>query len=39
MTHYFGSKQALVQRLARATQAGFVPGLGGLPPGLDRLLR
>ena len=38
VTHYFGSKQALIERLARATQAGFVPGLGGLPPGLDRLL-
>jgi AcrR family transcriptional regulator len=37
--HHFGSKQALLERLARATQAGFVPGLGGLPPGLDRLLR
>lgn len=39
VTHHFGSKQALVERLARATQAGFVPGLGGLPPGLDRLLK
>jgi AcrR family transcriptional regulator len=39
VTHYFGSKQALLQRLARATQAGFVPGLDGVPPGLDRLLR
>jgi AcrR family transcriptional regulator len=39
VTHHFGSKQALLERLARATQAGFVPGLGGLPPGLDRLLR
>ena len=39
VTHYFGSKQALLQRLARATQSGFVPGLDGLPPGLDRLLR
>jgi AcrR family transcriptional regulator len=39
VTHYFGSKQALVERLARATQTGFVPGLDGLPPGLDRLLR
>jgi hypothetical protein len=29
----------LLERLARATQAGFVPGLDGLPPGLDRLLR
>jgi AcrR family transcriptional regulator len=39
VTHYFGSKQALLQRLARATQTGFVPGLDGVPPGLDRLLR
>jgi AcrR family transcriptional regulator len=39
VTHYFGSKQALLQRLARATQSGFVPGLDGMPPGLDRLLR
>jgi AcrR family transcriptional regulator len=39
VTHHFGGKQALVERLARATQAGFVPGLGDVPPGLDRLLR
>jgi AcrR family transcriptional regulator len=39
VTHYFGSKQALLQRLARATQTGFVPGLDGVPAGLDRLLR
>ncbi len=39
LTHYFGSKQALLQRLAHATQSGFVPGLDGMPPGLDRLLR
>jgi AcrR family transcriptional regulator len=39
ITHYFGSKQALLERLARTTQTGFVPGLDGLPPGLDRLLR
>jgi AcrR family transcriptional regulator len=39
VTHYFGSKQALLQRLAHATQSGFVPGLEGVPPGLDRLLR
>lgn len=38
-THYFGSKQALLQRLAHATQTGFVPGLDGVPPGLGRLLR
>ena len=39
ITHYFGSKQALLERLARTTQSGFVPGLDGAPPGLDRLLR
>jgi AcrR family transcriptional regulator len=39
ITHYFGSKQALLERLAYATQSGFVPGLDGIPPGLDRLLR
>ena len=39
VSHHFGSKQSLLERLARATQAGFVPGLEGLPPGLDRLLR
>jgi AcrR family transcriptional regulator len=38
VTHHFGSKQALLERLARATQTGFVPGLADLPPGLDRLL-
>jgi AcrR family transcriptional regulator len=39
ITHYFGSKQALLERLAYATQSGFVPGLDGVSPGLDRLLR
>jgi AcrR family transcriptional regulator len=39
VTHHFGSKQALLERLAHATQTGFVPGLDGLPPGLERLLR
>src|SRR6202044_804566 len=39
VTPYFGSKQAPLQPLARATQSGFVPGLDGIPPGLDRLLR
>jgi AcrR family transcriptional regulator len=39
VTHHFGSKQALLERLAHATQTGFVPGLADLPPGLDRLLR
>jgi AcrR family transcriptional regulator len=39
VTHYFGTKQALLHRLARTTQGGFVPGMDGLAPGLDRLLR
>ncbi|MGV9851887.1 TetR/AcrR family transcriptional regulator [Streptomyces sp. NPDC003442] len=39
VTHHFGSKQTLIERLARTTQIGFVPGLADLPPGLDRLLR
>ncbi|WP_413811248.1 TetR/AcrR family transcriptional regulator [Streptomyces sp. OE57] len=39
VTHHFGSKQTLIERLARTTQTGFVPGLADLPPGLDRLLR
>ncbi|MFJ2214475.1 TetR/AcrR family transcriptional regulator [Streptomyces sp. NPDC101062] len=39
VTHHFGSKQALLDRLAHATQSGFVPGIEDLPPGLDRLLR
>jgi AcrR family transcriptional regulator len=39
VSHHFGSKQALLETLARTAQAGFVPGLDGLPPGLERLLR
>lgn len=39
ITHYFGTKQALLHRLAYAAQSGFVAGLEGMPPGLDRLLR
>jgi AcrR family transcriptional regulator len=39
VTHHFGGKQALVERLARATQTAFVPGLDDVPPGPDRLLR
>jgi AcrR family transcriptional regulator len=39
ITHYFGTKQALLERLARTAQSGFVPSLDGVPPGLDRLLR
>ena len=37
VTHHFGSKQALVEALARVSQVGFVPGVGDAP-GLDRLL-
>jgi AcrR family transcriptional regulator len=38
VTHHFGSKQALVEALVTASQAGFVPGLGEIEPGLDRVL-
>ncbi|WP_344421187.1 TetR/AcrR family transcriptional regulator [Amycolatopsis minnesotensis] len=38
VTHHFGSKQALLDALAKTSQGGFVPGVGELPPGLDRLL-
>ncbi|MDD7963974.1 TetR/AcrR family transcriptional regulator [Actinomycetospora lemnae] len=38
VTHQFGSKQGLVDALARAIQGGFVPGLTEMAPGLDRLL-
>lgn len=39
VTHHFGTKQAMLEVFARATQAGFVPGLADLPPGPVRLLR
>ena len=38
VNHHFGSKQALVEALAHATQSGFVPGMDRIPPGLERLL-
>ncbi|BBG02688.1 MULTISPECIES: TetR/AcrR family transcriptional regulator [Pseudonocardia] len=38
VTHHFGSKRALLDALARATQSGFVPGLADTAPGLERLL-
>jgi AcrR family transcriptional regulator len=38
VTHHFGSKKALVDALARASQTGFVPGVGS-EPGLERLLQ
>jgi AcrR family transcriptional regulator len=38
VTHHFGSKQALLDALAKSIQGGFVPGVGGVPPGLRRLL-
>src|SRR5881398_3453227 len=34
VTHHFGGKQALVERLARATQTGFVPGLEDVEAGI-----
>lgn len=39
VTHHFGGKQALVERLARATQAAFVSDRDELAPGPDRVLR
>ena len=39
VSHHFGSKQALVDTLARTVQAGYVVGLDDAAPGLDRLLR
>jgi AcrR family transcriptional regulator len=38
VTHHFGSKQALLDAVARTSQSGFVPGIANLPPGLERLL-
>ena len=38
VTHHFGSKQALVDALARATQTAFVVEVVDRPPGLERLL-
>ncbi|WP_433787103.1 TetR/AcrR family transcriptional regulator [Actinomycetospora sp. CA-101289] len=39
VTHHFGSKQALLEALARSAQAGFVAGLEDVPAGLEHLLR
>ncbi|OLT06589.1 TetR family transcriptional regulator [Pseudonocardia sp. CNS-004] len=39
VTHQFGTKKAMLEALARATQAGFVPGLADEPPGPERVLR
>lgn len=39
VTHHFGTKQAMLEVFARATQAGFVPGLAELAPGPERLIR
>ncbi|MBB4685859.1 TetR/AcrR family transcriptional regulator [Amycolatopsis jiangsuensis] len=39
VTHHFGSKQALLEALAKASQGGFVPGVAECAPGLDRLVR
>ncbi|MDL5156258.1 TetR/AcrR family transcriptional regulator [Actinomycetospora termitidis] len=38
VTHHFGSKQALVEALVTASQAGFVPGVDEFAPGRERLL-
>jgi AcrR family transcriptional regulator len=38
VNHHFGSKQALIEALAHATQSTFVPGLDQFAPGLERLL-
>ncbi|WNV88719.1 TetR/AcrR family transcriptional regulator [Umezawaea sp. Da 62-37] len=38
VNHHFGTKQALLEALAHATQSGFVPGLDQFQPGLERLL-
>jgi len=37
VTHSFGTRQALLETLARTAQVGFVPGVAH-EPGLDRLL-
>ncbi|MFD2419511.1 TetR/AcrR family transcriptional regulator [Amycolatopsis pigmentata] len=38
VTHHFGSKQALLDALAKSSQSGFVPSVGDMPPGLERLI-
>ncbi len=38
VTHHYGSKQALVEALVKASQAGFVPGVDDVAPGLERVL-
>ncbi|WP_030903517.1 TetR/AcrR family transcriptional regulator [Streptomyces sp. NRRL F-5126] len=38
VTHHFGSKQAMFEALAKSSQSGFVPGIGDMPPGLERLV-
>ena len=38
VTHHYGSKQALVEALVKASQAGFVPGVDEVAPGLERVL-
>jgi AcrR family transcriptional regulator len=37
VSHHYGSKGALIDALARASQVGFVPGVEH-PPGLERLV-
>jgi AcrR family transcriptional regulator len=38
VTHHFGTKQALLDALAKSSQSGFVPGVGDMPPGLEHLV-
>lgn len=38
VTHQFGSKQALLEVLARTAQSQFAPQVDHLPPGLEQLL-
>lgn len=39
VSHHFGSKQGLLEALARDAQAGLAPDLEREPPGVERLLR
>lgn len=39
VTHYFGSKQALLEAVARNAQSGLAAAVEGQAPGVDRLVR
>lgn len=39
VTHHYGSKQALLEAVARNAQSGIAAALEGEAPGLDRLLQ